>query len=134
MSCEVAQTPGAGHLPFQVVDERQAAKVSCEFEHIVIDTAARPVRSELSGSIACRHGGRLPAHRPRLHPARADHGSLDTPHHQAPLRGRRGRGPRVKEIMKGMENLEKGAYLLVPPVSHPPAPKPRRRIGFVPWD
>ena len=31
-----------GSLPFRVVDERQAAKVSREFECIVIDTAAGP--------------------------------------------------------------------------------------------
>jgi chromosome partitioning protein len=30
-----------GSLPFKVVDERQAARYSREFEHIVIDTAAR---------------------------------------------------------------------------------------------
>ena len=31
-----------GSLPFRAVDERQAAKVSREFEYIVIDTAAGP--------------------------------------------------------------------------------------------
>ena len=45
-----------GYLPFQVVDERQAAKVSREFEHIVIDTAARPVREDLESLVAgCDH-------------------------------------------------------------------------------
>ena len=45
-----------GSLPFRVVDERQAAKVSREFEHIVIDTAARPVREDLEALVAgCDH-------------------------------------------------------------------------------
>ena len=36
-----------GTLPFKVVDERQAAKFSRDFEHIVIDTQARPSREDL---------------------------------------------------------------------------------------
>ena len=45
-----------GSLPFRVVDERQAAKVSRDFEHIVIDTAARPVREDLQALVAgCDH-------------------------------------------------------------------------------
>jgi chromosome partitioning protein len=39
-----------------VADERQAAKVSRKFEHIVIDTAARPVREDLEALVAgCDH-------------------------------------------------------------------------------
>jgi chromosome partitioning protein len=36
-----------GELPFKVVDERQAARFSREYEHIVIDTEARPEESDL---------------------------------------------------------------------------------------
>lgn len=36
-----------GSLPFTVVDERQAAKYSRQFEHIVIDTEARPEEEDL---------------------------------------------------------------------------------------
>lgn len=36
-----------GSLPFRVVDERQAARFAREFEHIVIDTEARPEESDL---------------------------------------------------------------------------------------
>lgn len=36
-----------GHLPFKVVDERQATRYVREFEHIVIDTQARPGREDL---------------------------------------------------------------------------------------
>ena len=36
-----------GSLPFTVVDERQAAKYSRDFEHIVIDTQARPEEEDL---------------------------------------------------------------------------------------
>lgn len=36
-----------GHLPFRVVDERQAAKYSRDFEHLVIDTQARPSQEDL---------------------------------------------------------------------------------------
>ncbi len=38
---------GRGELPFRVVDERQAAKASRSFEHIVIDTEARPEAEDL---------------------------------------------------------------------------------------
>lgn len=34
-------------LPFKVIDERQAAKHAKNFEHIVIDTEARPEREDL---------------------------------------------------------------------------------------
>ena len=40
-----------GELPFKVVDENQAVKVARKFEHIVIDTPARPNEEEL-GSLA----------------------------------------------------------------------------------
>jgi chromosome partitioning protein len=36
-----------GSLPFPVVDERQAAKVAREADHLVIDTQARPSREDL---------------------------------------------------------------------------------------
>lgn len=36
-----------GELPFRVADERQAARFSREFEHIVIDTEARPEEDDL---------------------------------------------------------------------------------------
>lgn len=36
-----------GNLPFKVIDERQAAKHARDFEHIVIDTEARPEREDL---------------------------------------------------------------------------------------
>ena len=36
-----------GSLPFKVIDERQAAKHAKDFEHIVIDTEARPEREDL---------------------------------------------------------------------------------------
>lgn len=36
-----------GHLPFRVVDERQAARHVREAEHVVIDTPARPAREDL---------------------------------------------------------------------------------------
>jgi chromosome partitioning protein len=38
---------GRGSLPFKVVDERQAVRYAREFEHIVIDTEARPNREDL---------------------------------------------------------------------------------------
>lgn len=38
---------GRGSLPFTVVDERQAAKHARHFEHIVIDTEARPEEEDL---------------------------------------------------------------------------------------
>ena len=44
-----AQRPGQarGNLPFKVVDERQAARYAREYEHIVIDTEARPDEEDL---------------------------------------------------------------------------------------
>jgi chromosome partitioning protein len=36
-----------GSLPFRVADERQAARVAREYEHLVFDTPARPDRDEL---------------------------------------------------------------------------------------
>jgi chromosome partitioning protein len=36
-----------GALPFKVVDERQAARFARDFEHVVIDTQARPGRADL---------------------------------------------------------------------------------------
>ncbi|NEP56023.1 MAG: ParA family protein [Symploca sp. SIO2G7] len=36
-----------GHLPFKVVDEKQAVKFARKYEHIVIDTPARPAPEEL---------------------------------------------------------------------------------------
>ena len=36
-----------GNLPFKVVDERQAARYAREYEHIVIDTEARPAEDDL---------------------------------------------------------------------------------------
>lgn len=36
-----------GSLPFRVVDERQAAKFARDFEHVVIDTEARPQQEDL---------------------------------------------------------------------------------------
>ncbi|NEQ64567.1 MAG: ParA family protein [Symploca sp. SIO1B1] len=36
-----------GHLPFKVVDEKQAVKFARQYEHIVIDTPARPAPEEL---------------------------------------------------------------------------------------
>jgi chromosome partitioning protein len=36
-----------GELPFKVVDERQSARYAREYEHIVIDTEARPNESDL---------------------------------------------------------------------------------------
>ena len=36
-----------GELPFKVVDEKQAVKFARAYEHIVIDTPARPVPDEL---------------------------------------------------------------------------------------
>jgi len=38
---------GRGSLPFRVVDERQAARYAREYEHILIDTAARPAEEDL---------------------------------------------------------------------------------------
>jgi chromosome partitioning protein len=36
-----------GELPFKVVDERQSARYAREYEHIVIDTEARPEENDL---------------------------------------------------------------------------------------
>ena len=36
-----------GELPFKVVDERQATRYAREYEHIIIDTAARPDEDDL---------------------------------------------------------------------------------------
>ncbi|HEX8653120.1 MAG TPA: ParA family protein [Pyrinomonadaceae bacterium] len=36
-----------GELPFKVADERQAARFAREYEHIIIDTEARPEESDL---------------------------------------------------------------------------------------
>ena len=36
-----------GHLPFKVVDEKQAVKFARAYEHIIIDTPARPAPDEL---------------------------------------------------------------------------------------
>lgn len=36
-----------GSLPFRVADERQAARLSRDFEHLVIDTQARPGKEDL---------------------------------------------------------------------------------------
>src|SRR5512143_873407 len=41
-----------GSLPFKVVDERQAARYSRDFEHIVIDTQARPSQEDLAALAA----------------------------------------------------------------------------------
>ncbi|MBK9169083.1 MAG: ParA family protein [Bryobacterales bacterium] len=38
---------GRGGLPFRVVDERQAARYARDYDHIVIDTAARPAEEDL---------------------------------------------------------------------------------------
>jgi chromosome partitioning protein len=43
----VTEWARAGKLPFQVVDERQAALHARSFEHIVIDTKARPEEEDL---------------------------------------------------------------------------------------
>ena len=40
-----------GDLPFRVVDERQAARFSRDFEHIVIDTEARPGQEDLEALV-----------------------------------------------------------------------------------
>lgn len=36
-----------GELPFRVIDERQAARFSRDYEHVVIDTQARPNQEDL---------------------------------------------------------------------------------------
>jgi len=40
-----------GKLPFRVADERQAAKLSRNFEHLVIDTQARPTSEDLKALV-----------------------------------------------------------------------------------
>lgn len=40
-----------GALPFQVIDERQAARYAREYPHIVIDTQARPSREDLDALV-----------------------------------------------------------------------------------
>lgn len=40
-----------GELPFKVVDERQAARYARDFDHIVIDTEARPTENDLRALI-----------------------------------------------------------------------------------
>lgn len=41
------QWSSAGKLPFKVVDEKAAVKFARQFEHIVVDTPARPAPEEL---------------------------------------------------------------------------------------
>jgi len=41
------QWAARGKLPFEVVDEKQAVKFARDFEHIVVDTPARPDSNEL---------------------------------------------------------------------------------------
>jgi chromosome partitioning protein len=43
----VSEWARAGNLPFKVIDERQAALHARSFEHIVIDTKARPEEEDL---------------------------------------------------------------------------------------
>jgi chromosome partitioning protein len=38
---------GVGKLPFRVIDERQAANFAHDYEHIVLDTQARPGKDDL---------------------------------------------------------------------------------------
>lgn len=40
-----------GQLPFRVADEGEAAKVARQFEHIVLDTPARPSGAKLKGYV-----------------------------------------------------------------------------------
>ncbi len=40
-----------GQLPFSVIDERQAAKYARQYEHIVIDTQARPEMEDLEALV-----------------------------------------------------------------------------------
>jgi chromosome partitioning protein len=40
-----------GQLPFTVIDERQAAKYARQYEHIVIDTQARPEMEDLEALV-----------------------------------------------------------------------------------
>lgn len=41
-------SPSAAQLPFPVMDERQTARAARDFEHLVIDTEARPAEDDLS--------------------------------------------------------------------------------------
>jgi chromosome partitioning protein len=41
------QWASAGNLPFKVVDEKQAVRFARQYDHIVIDTPARPALEEL---------------------------------------------------------------------------------------
>jgi chromosome partitioning protein len=41
------QWAGAGNLPFKVVDEKAAVKFARQYDHIVVDTPARPDPTEL---------------------------------------------------------------------------------------
>ncbi|MBD1853943.1 ParA family protein [Cyanobacteria bacterium FACHB-502] len=41
------QWASAGRLPFKVVDEKQAVRFARQFDHIVLDTPARPATDEL---------------------------------------------------------------------------------------
>ena len=41
-----------GQLPYQVADERQAAKLARDYDHIVIDTQARPEPEDLAALVA----------------------------------------------------------------------------------
>ena len=43
----VTRWAGRGSLPFHVADERQAARLSRNYEHLVIDTQARPGNEDL---------------------------------------------------------------------------------------
>jgi len=40
-----------GDLPFKVIDERQAAKYAKNYQHIVIDTQARPEQEDLEALV-----------------------------------------------------------------------------------
>lgn len=40
-----------GNLPFKVIDERQAAKYAKNYQHIVIDTQARPEQEDLEALV-----------------------------------------------------------------------------------
>ena len=45
-----------GALPFKVVDERQAARFARQYEHLVIDTEARPTTQDLQALVeGCDH-------------------------------------------------------------------------------
>jgi chromosome partitioning protein len=41
------QWASRGHLPFKVVDEKAAVKFARQYEHIIVDTPARPALDEL---------------------------------------------------------------------------------------